>query len=651
MRISRIQIANYRSIVRLDLAVDSYTALVGANGTGKSSVLYALQWFFEGGDLDLADCHGFEGPVESGDPPPPIEVTVTFADLTDRDRAKLEKYGRGSTATFSRIWQAGGRSKVMGNSIQGPNFVSVRRDDQPIGDRRAAYRTLREARPELPELPGNAPKDAMIDALVKWEADPVNLPLLVPVDADDATHLFGIGGTHVLKECVRVVLIPAASDISSEVGAAKKGTALDSLIGALMLSAGARAKQNWIDENSGIIEGLTASMLSSVNASTATQETRINDRLSNLIPNAKVQFRTEVPAWVPDPVATVLTDVEIDGTRNDVSRQGHGIQRAVMIAMFQSLVPDESLVRSQHVPVDNESGEQSAARLADALLAIPSLVVCIEEPEIYQHPVRARAFARVLAELAEQEGAQVLIATHSPYFARPDQFEGIRRFTLAAGTSRMERTTVAEIAADSGKPEDQVLKIVQKKVPTTFSEGFFADAVVLVEGDIDRAVVETLAERQGRPLDAAGISVLEAGGKGGITVPASILGALAIPTFIVFDGDFVDGDKPEARTSKRLQTESILERLPDSTARVGALPYEFGNPTVVSGDFAIWSDDIEGELAAWPSFLTALEASGHSLGEKNVLAVRAAVLESEMADVPASLDALITAVHDFRSRR
>lgn len=46
MRISRIRIRNFRSIVDLDLPLDDYTALVGHNGAGKSSILYALHWFF-----------------------------------------------------------------------------------------------------------------------------------------------------------------------------------------------------------------------------------------------------------------------------------------------------------------------------------------------------------------------------------------------------------------------------------------------------------------------------------------------------------------------------------------------------------------------------------------------------------------------------
>lgn len=652
MKISNIAIKNYRSIKELNLPISSYTALVGANGTGKSSVLYALAWFFDGGVLSLEDVHGRASEGEGNDggaEESRVEVTVTFSDLTERDRRKLEKYGQGATATFTRFWSVGAeKDKVVGNSIQGPGFASVR-NETLVTARRNAYRTLRETVTDLPALPGSASKEDIIASLVDWEANPANAALLETVNADDANHLFGVGGTHAIKECVRMVLVPAATDISTEVGVTKKGTALDALIGTLMSAAGAKAKQDWIAANSVVISELSSSMLQSVRQSTGFQESRINDRLANLIPNATVTFDTAVPDWVPSPAATVQTDVEIDGTKNDVSRQGHGIQRAVMIAMLQSLVPDEDFLRSQHQPLEGESDADADARLASLIGDVPDLLICIEEPEIYQHPVRARAFARVLATLSGEPSAQVIIATHSPYFARPEQFAGIRRFTLEQGVTSVKGTTLADIAARSGRPEDQVEKVIQKRLPTTFSEGFFADVVVLVEGDTDRAVVEALAELQERPLDSIGVSVLEMAGKGGIGIPASVLRELLIPTFVVFDGDFNSADTPEAQRSKRSQTEAMIGTLPPSTAIIGALPFTFGDPTVVCADYAVWQDDIEVELLNWPSFMSALRANGHSLEEKDALAVRNAVLEASSDDVPECLDRLVTAIVDFRA--
>lgn len=659
MKISNIQIKNYRSIKSLDLSIESYAALVGANGAGKSSVLYALDWFFNGGRLDLSDVHGRHDAttVYAEGETPCVEVTVTFSDLTSADRKRLEQYGRGATATFKRTWQVGSdKDKVVGNALQGPGFALVRKM-KLVSEYRPAYAALRDIHSNLRDVGVRASKDEVVAAFVEWENDASNAGLLEEVSADDASHMFGIGGSHVINQCVRMVLVPAATDISSEVGLAKKGTALEALIGGLMDTAGVEAKQAWIEKNQGVIDDLNTSMLTSLQSSTGLQSKRINERLATLVPNAQIEFTPNIPSWIPSPAASIQTDVSIDGTTNDVSRQGHGIQRAVMIAMFQSLVPDEQLAASQHQLMEGESEEEAAERLASALRELPNLAICIEEPEIYQHPVRARAFARVLAEIAKQPNAQVIIATHSPYFARPEQFTGISRFTLNAGETTVASTSLAEVAIAASKTVGQVEKIVEKRLPTTFSEGFFADTVVLVEGETDRAVLEAIAEIKEKPLDAAGVSVLDMAGKESISIPKSIMEKFNIPTYLIVDADSLGAARKHsanaakqatAHESHRLSTNAILSILPSSTAIVGSLPFAFEDSTVVCKHYTVWEDDIENELEKWPSFMTALAANGYSIRDKDLLAYRTAVMEASLTDIPATLEEVVEAIIKFR---
>lgn len=46
MRLTEIKIKNFRSFEDETIAVDDYTCFVGPNGTGKSTVLQALNVFF-----------------------------------------------------------------------------------------------------------------------------------------------------------------------------------------------------------------------------------------------------------------------------------------------------------------------------------------------------------------------------------------------------------------------------------------------------------------------------------------------------------------------------------------------------------------------------------------------------------------------------
>jgi len=126
MRIAEVTVRNFRSLKDVTIKVDDYGVLIGANGSGKSSVLYALDWFFNGTPIAASDLYGYhEG--DSLDHDPTIEVVVTFTGLTDKDRERLEQYGRGDQAVVRRTWYAASSQvKTVGNSKQGAGFAKVR---------------------------------------------------------------------------------------------------------------------------------------------------------------------------------------------------------------------------------------------------------------------------------------------------------------------------------------------------------------------------------------------------------------------------------------------------------------------------------------------------------------------------------------------
>jgi putative ATP-dependent endonuclease of OLD family len=640
MKIQHISIKNFRSIESLELDFDDYTALVGANGAGKSSVLYALKWFYDGGPLTPEDCHA-PGSEDPGKTRGTIEVAVTFGQLTPRDRERLENYGRGPTAVFRRTWNTvETKDKVLGNALQGPGFPALR-GLKKVGEFRPAYEALQKEVPGLPPLGAAFAKEDMLSAFDAWENDPSNLKDLKPVEAEDASHMFGIGGTHVINQCSRFVLVPAAADITSEVGGMKKGAALSELIGTVMSSAANVAKEAWLAKHEDVIDELKTAMSEGVSTSTKLQAQRVNARLKSLIPNASVAFRPEVPDWTPTATASIATSVSIDGLANDVARQGHGVQRAVLIAMLQALIPDKEFLRSQ---LDESEGDVDA-QLTQLLEGLPTIVVGLEEPEIYQHPARARSFARVLLELATSGSAQVVLATHSPYFVLPRQYASLRRFTIHKGKTSVSCATLEAVVSRAAGKAENVTKHMDRYIPTSFSEGFFADAVVLVEGDTDRVVIESLAELLGTPLDSSGIAVVSCESKSALRTPHAIFTELGIPAYVVFDSDGLGYTrKPEKLHQHKRDTELMLSWLPETHQVLGEVPKKFGDATAVCAHWTWWEDDLESQLEQWPSFVAAVaDAHGASVRDagKNSSHYRTAVQNAKEEDVPATLRQLI----------
>jgi putative ATP-dependent endonuclease of OLD family len=198
---------------------------------------------------------------------------------------------------------------------------------------------------------------------------------------------------------------------------------------------------------------------------------------------------------------------------------------------------------------------------------LPSLILAIEEPELYQHPSRQRHLASVLLKLAHgtipgvAKRTQVLYSTHSPLFVGLDRFDQIRLLRKAdhtAGKPRVTKVAKAELSSVAEKLWDacgregdiytaETLRPRLQAVMTPWvNEGFFADVVVLVEGEDDRAAILGMAQSLGHDLDSLGISVVPCMGKNSLDRPLVIFRQLGIPVYVVWDSDYGENGAPKA---------------------------------------------------------------------------------------------------------
>ena len=123
MKIQSVCVRNFRTLKDVTIPFDSITTFIGPNGAGKSTVLRALDWFFNGkpGSLTEKDC-SFGATDED------IEVRVTFAGLTDKDRDALGKYAPGGVTTFTAWKRRGpdGTESLSANSKSYAPFNAIR---------------------------------------------------------------------------------------------------------------------------------------------------------------------------------------------------------------------------------------------------------------------------------------------------------------------------------------------------------------------------------------------------------------------------------------------------------------------------------------------------------------------------------------------
>lgn len=94
MKISRLQIRNFRAFRDADIDISDYTCFVGPNGAGKSTILNALNVLFRDqrdpsnvSTLEKEDFHL----KRTGRP---IEISATFVDLSEEAKEELSAYVR-----------------------------------------------------------------------------------------------------------------------------------------------------------------------------------------------------------------------------------------------------------------------------------------------------------------------------------------------------------------------------------------------------------------------------------------------------------------------------------------------------------------------------------------------------------------------------
>src|SRR5919108_3557264 len=371
MRLRRVRIQNFRCIVDLTLELDDVTVLVGANSTGKSSALQAIGWFFESGQLDVADIAGQD---ESAI----VTVSATFDEFTDADREALGRYVVENEATFIRRWSAAEGEKLTGRGLAYPPFEQVRAHEK-ASERIAAYRELRGSREQL-GLPAARSAQAVDEAMGEWE---LGHPEQLESSTVSATHLFGFTGQARLAGRFDFVLVPAVRDPEAE-ARDSRGTLLRQLLDRAI------GEQASMQERLQELEADVSARIHSIvreegdEALRALSE-RMTHELVQLVPGVSVSLEARPPSFQV-PAGGVDLRIADSGMTTDVGRQGHGFQRALLIALVQQLALLQGEPQGDGSPVDDG--------------APAGLFLAIEEPELYQHPLQARHFAATLARLA-----------------------------------------------------------------------------------------------------------------------------------------------------------------------------------------------------------------------------------------------------------
>ncbi|MEM8951797.1 MAG: AAA family ATPase, partial [Pseudomonadota bacterium] len=358
-----------------------------------------------------------------------------------------------------------------------------------------------------------------------------------------------------LQKATSFVLVPAVRDAATD-AQDSKNTAVGQLMELIVRSA-IQQRQDIKTFEAEALEEFKRLTSSDNLPELGQMEQSLSDTLKQMYADSSVSlnWRSQDGFSLPLPMADVnLLD---DGLAVPVDYAGHGLQRAFIIALLQHLAHASFISSKEQLDEAEAANENPAETRQQDAGQLPGLILAIEEPELYQHPTKQRHFARVLHELSQGHlpgmatRTQMILATHSPHFAaidRSDDVRILRRSRTHAGQPRETtcsivdlQSIVAQLEKAQGKPDGsftvQSLKPRLHIIGSELAEGFFAKAIVLVEGPGDRAALMAAAQLSGRQFEKEGIAVLPVGSKNNLDRPWAIFSSLDIPTYVLWDCD------------------------------------------------------------------------------------------------------------------
>ena len=520
MRLNTIKIRNFRKLNDVEVKLGEATFLIGANNSGKSSTLDAIEYLVIDKKLDAScrskyiDDKGNEV-ICSGD----VIIEGIFdnveADIVNQrgfNASRLNSYtdedGHTKYSFNYRVRLSEDnkchREMLMHTQVLKPEFCECRTwqdfiDNGASADLFAGIDNLNRAlsTKDKTGLEENYPSLFEIKNSKDWFENPG-----------------GISG-NVLSQLPRFLKINA-DVLSGEMDAAKSGT-LHNLLSFMFDDVRKKSEhyKKAVDE----LEKLSKEMDPKDEEGAFGKLMKdLNDVVNDVFPNASINVDTDLTK--ADSLKPIFGVSMMSNVTTDVQHQGTGLIRSAVFALLRF----------------HKQRTEDAMDIDDR-----GLIIGFEEPELFLHPNAAENMRRVIYDLAGDK-SQIVATTHSPYMIdlsqKPKQvlnsytvgthdFADVKAFNLTK-----------EFLALHNNDKTRV-KMVQK-IDDYVARVFFAQKVVIVEGDTEDIVfkhtIEVMPEEVKKSI-RSNYQIIKATGKATMISFIKYLKALGVDLFVVHDED------------------------------------------------------------------------------------------------------------------
>jgi hypothetical protein len=430
MRLTQVIIVNFRAYREAtSIPIDpNITGITGRNDAGKSSVLEALDIFFDGGEvsLDKDDFNVF-------DRGHPIEISCLFDELPDSIVVDETNH---TTLSDEFLLTSDGRLHVL-KRYKSPTSVAVcLLAHHPTADGYSDLHSLK-----ITDLRKRAKELGVDESTVEDARTSAGWRKAIWARAPDlklATCELEIGKFAKESKAMQDKLFsyfPLFALFQSD----RESKDNDPYAKNPLQQAVKQAQQEFRQE----IDDLQAKIQERVVDRARATIDKLRDMDPLLADKLFPRFKTP-PKWT--------FDFSLDGDDDiPVNKRGSGVRRLILLNFFRA---------------------EAERRVADR--NAPSVIYAIEEPETSQHPNNQELLIRSLKKLGGREKCQIIVTTHVPALAGLLPVEGLR--LLEQSPNGVEANFGSDDVLDK---ISQSLGVIPEKGVTR------AKALILVEGPSD----------------------------------------------------------------------------------------------------------------------------------------------------------------------
>lgn len=431
MKLVSVTLKNFRCYRdAISIGIEDFTTIIGRNDVGKSSVIEALEIFFNNGTVkvDNEDCHVLADK-------PTIEITCEFDEFpeniildADAETSLSNEYllAPNGKLRICKIYKCTGSKPkeeifVIANHPTANQYSDLLELNNAALKRRFKELEINDAMVQLNNNPSirHAIWTSCKDLKIKEE--------LIPIAKEDGKRIW-----EKLKEHMPLFALFQSDRPSRDSDAEVQDPMKFAIETAL-------AEPAIVEKRKEIVEAVRMKAMEFAERTHQTLQ-KIDPELAHML---TPEFKAE-PKWQGLFALTLSSDQGIP-----INKRGSGVRRLILVSFFRA---------------------EAERRLAQG--GICNIIYAIEEPETSQHPHNQRILLESFKDLASESGCQVILTTHSPGFASYlpiTSFRFIKRDDNSQPRveSATDDSTWEEIAATLGVvPDNRVRVLICVEGPT-----------------------------------------------------------------------------------------------------------------------------------------------------------------------------------------